>query len=68
MDITVGPNDTSVEIGAVGHGKAVSHTVIPGKTNTLPVPPLPPGTVLSVRAGKGLRMRVVYVEIIALDP
>jgi hypothetical protein len=66
IEISVGPNDHYVEIHS--GGKAQRHSVQPGRRNTLPVPPVPPGTVLTIRTGEGMRRRLIYVEIIAPGP
>lgn len=66
IDVSVGPNDDSVEVHAGGQGQ--THQVPPGKKVTVPVPPVPPGTVLTITVGKGLRTRILYVEVIAPSP
>jgi hypothetical protein len=63
LNVEVGPNDSEVEVSAGDDGSL--HPVTAGKTTPIPVPPVPPGTILSIRVGKGLRARVIYVEVIA---
>ena len=62
--VEVGPNDTTVEVDA-GTKPVTSHPVQPGKTATIPVPPVTPGTILAVTVGKGLRARMILVEVVA---
>jgi hypothetical protein len=63
--VEVGTNDDTVEVGPAGSGNRESHPVPPGRRVTVPVPPVPPGTILVVTAGRGLRRQVVFVEVIA---
>ncbi|MBM3973171.1 MAG: hypothetical protein FJ301_03620 [Planctomycetes bacterium] len=65
ITVEVGSNDTTVYVSAGSAGETVSHAVVPGKTNQLPVPPVPGGTVLWLWVGKGLNRRVVLVEVLA---
>ncbi len=65
LAVDVGTNDDTVEVGAVGQGHRESHPVPPGRRVTVPVPPVPPGTILVVAVGRGLRRHVVFVEVIA---
>lgn len=68
MTIEVGPNDTTVEISVGNSDQTVSVPVPPGKEAVVPVPNVPPGSVLWVSVGKGLRRRTILVEVIALAP
>jgi hypothetical protein len=63
IEVDVATNDPSVEIS--DGASSSSHPVGPGKRVTIPVPPVPPGTVLAVVVGRGLRARVRLVEVIA---
>ncbi len=51
-----------------GGGTATTHPVDPatGKAS-IPVPPVPPGTVLAVYVGKGLRRRIILIEVLDQD-
>ncbi len=68
VNVDVGPNDASVEINVAGSGKSTSVKVEPGKTASIPVPPVPGGTALWITVGQGLRKRVILVEVIAPGP
>lgn len=68
ITVNVGPNDSTVEISVAGTDKAQVVDVEPNKDATITVPPVPPGTFLFVTVGKGLRARVIVVEVIALSP
>ncbi|HEX5050331.1 MAG TPA: hypothetical protein VFZ65_01035 [Planctomycetota bacterium] len=64
MEIEVGTNDPTVEV-STGGPETSSHSVPPGRKVTIPVPPVPGGTILFVTVGRGLRIRVILVEVIA---
>lgn len=68
VSVDVGPNDSTIEVSAAGSDKTQSHSVTPNKTATFPVPQVPPGTILFITVGKGLRARVIEVEVIAPSP
>jgi hypothetical protein len=68
VTVNVGPNDTSVEVSAAGSSNTTTHDVEPNKDATIPVPNVPPGTIVFITVGKGLRARVLAVEVIALSP
>jgi hypothetical protein len=68
IDIEVGPNDSSVQVSAAGQADTSSFPVPPGKQVSIPVPAVPPGTVLAISVGKGLTRRVIYVEVVATSP
>ncbi len=65
VTVEVGPNDSTVEVkdGDPNHSK--SYDVEPGKTAQIPVPNVPPGTVLLIRVGRGARARLLMVEVVA---
>ena len=64
IDVQVGPNDSAVQVSS-GPGSTTTHDVPGTKAVTIPVPPVAGGTMLVVTVGKGLRRRVVLVEVIA---
>lgn len=66
IEVEVGPNDTTVEVSSGTQAGTKVYTVTPGKTVSIPVPPVPGGTIVSVSVGTGARARVVLVEVIAL--
>lgn len=68
VTVNVGPNDTSVEVSAAGSDNTKTHDVEPNKDATIPVPEVPPGTILFITVGKGLRARVIEIQVIALSP
>ena len=65
FEVEVGTGDPSVEVSTPGPGSTKSYPVPPGKKVTIPVPPVPGGTILLVRVGRGLRARIILVEVIA---
>lgn len=69
IEIDVGTNDAVVEIDLGGAGGSGSlHLVPPGKHISIPVPPVPAGTVIAVIVGTGSRQRAVYVEVVSTPP
>jgi len=68
IDVQVGPNDSTVEVSVSGSSESSSHNVGPGKAATVPVPSVPSGTLLYISIGKGLRRRLVVIEVVALAP
>ena len=67
ITIDVGPNDATVEISQPGGSGTISVPVDPGKQATFPVPNVPPNTLLIISVGKGLRSRVIVVEVVAAE-
>ena len=66
IDVHVGTNDSEVEVSAGGPGAPTAWPVGPGRDAHIPVPNVPAGTVLAVAVGKGLRRRVLLIEVV--DP
>jgi hypothetical protein len=66
--VELGPNDSTVDIVLTGGGKVASHSVTPGKEVTLPVPPVPGGTLIFISVGKGSRRRYHVIEVVAPAP
>lgn len=66
ITVDIGANDATIEIkdGTPGNSKTVD--VTPGKQASIPVPPVPGGTVLTISIGKGARARTILVEVISL--
>jgi hypothetical protein len=64
MSVELGPNDSSVEVGPTGT-TPTTHKVEPGKSADIPVPDVPPGTILLVRIGRGSHARFHLVEVVA---
>ncbi len=67
VNVRVGTNDGSVESNSGGSGTQ-SHEVPPSKSVPLPIPVVPPGTMIAVSVGKGLRQRVILIEVISPGP
>jgi hypothetical protein len=65
ISVDVGPYDTSVDVKIAGSSDSSTFEVEPGKGVTIPVPPVPGGTLLFVTVGKGLRARVIVIEVIS---
>ncbi len=68
VTVNVGPNDASVEVSSAGSSDTTTHDVEPNKDASIPVPNVPPGTFLFITVGKGLRARVIVVQVIAPSP
>lgn len=68
ITINVGPSDDTVEVGIAGESGATSHLIPGNKDTSIPVPNAPPGTIIIIRIGKGIRRRRILVEIVAPTP
>ena len=68
ITVNVGSADDVVEIGIGGSTDTQSFNVPGDKDAQVPVPPVPPGTVLVVRVGKGARTRRFLVTVVAPSP
>jgi len=68
VTVDVGPNDDTVSVSNAGTGERSDHDVAPGKSNVIPIPNVPGGTWLYIKVGKGLRARVIAVEVISSSP
>ncbi len=67
IEIEVGPNTGPVDVNVPGGG-VTRHPVDPGsKKAVIPVPPVPAGTMLAISVGRGLRRRVILVEVVDQD-
>ena len=65
IDVDVGVNDANVDIKDGNPANSRTHDVPPGKRASIPVPPVPDGTVLTVSVGKGARARTFLVEVVS---
>lgn len=65
IPVEVGSEDTFVEMDA-GTPIVVRHPVKPGRVTHIPVPNVPPGTVLLITVGSGMNIRSVLVEVIEI--
>lgn len=68
ITVNVGPNDSTVEINIAGTDKTEVVNVPPNKDASIQVPAVAPGTLLFITVGKGLRARMIVVEVVALAP
>ena len=68
ITIGVGPNDPSIEVVDTATGQSTAFPVTPGKDTQVPVPNVPSGTILHIRVGKGLRRRILVVEVVTTGP
>lgn len=68
MQVEVGPNETTVSVSSGSSSETTNHSVSPNKTASIPVPPVPPGTILEVTVGSGHRRRIILVEVISTGP
>ena len=66
ITVNVGPNDPSVEISNDSTGEVTTIPVERGKDTQVPIPNVPGGTVLFIRVGRGLRARIIIVEVVEL--
>jgi hypothetical protein len=66
IEVDVGANDSTVEVSGGNLQGTTVHQVEPGKRASIPVPAVPGGTILSICIGKGLRARIVLIEVVAL--
>jgi len=64
MTIEVATNDTVIHVVDAATGEGTSHPVAGGKVTRVPVPALPAGSVILVSVGRGLRARVIAIEIV----
>jgi hypothetical protein len=65
ITVQVASNDATVAMVDASTGSRIHVDVQPGKTATLPVPNVPPGTFLIVSVGRGLRASFLFVEVVS---
>jgi hypothetical protein len=66
VTIEVGPNENTIEVHAGGQGDTKSYRVEPDKSASIPIPAVPPGTILALYVGTGPNRRRLYIEVVAL--
>lgn len=66
--VEVASNDRQIDVLNPATGEITHHDVPPGKSVTVPIPPVPPGSVLLVRAGRGRRASWLVIEVVAPSP
>lgn len=64
IEVSVGPNDTTIEVSMGGADDVKTYDIPSSKTVTISIPNAP-GYVVSLAVGKGLAKKIVYVEIVA---
>lgn len=68
ITITVGPNDTTLDIKQIDGSTLATLPATPGKSITIPVPHVPSGSALVIRLGDAQRKRAKVVEILQPSP
>jgi hypothetical protein len=68
ITVNVGSNEPSVEVNEAGSTGSTSIPVEPNKDTPIPVPPVPPGTVLFITIGRGANAKTFEVLIVAPGP
>lgn len=68
IEIDVGTNDATIEINTGGLTPRQIITVPPNKHLSVPVPPVPAGTIVIIVVGKGVSRRATYVEVVSTPP
>lgn len=68
ITIEVAGNDQQIDVRNPTTGEVTRHAVPPGKSVTVPVPAVPVGSVLVVRAGRGRRASWLVIEVVAPSP
>ncbi|MFY9345087.1 MAG: hypothetical protein WAT39_21530 [Planctomycetota bacterium] len=63
IDVDVASGDASVQVSSASG--TTSHPVPPGGRVSIPVPPVPAGTLLFVMVGRGRRMSVILIEVLS---
>lgn len=68
ITVEVVTSDAFVQVSAGAPGDALHFRVPTDRTVVIPVPAVPPGTILQISVGRGLRRRAILVEVVALAP
>lgn len=68
ITINVGHNVRSIEVSDPTTGTTTDHDVQPGKDTAIAMPNVPGGTVVRIRAGKGVNADILLVETVAPGP
>lgn len=66
IPVDVGTPGGILDVHAPG-GPVARVPVKPGRTARIPVPPVPPGTVLLLTVGTGANRRIVLVEVVEAE-
>jgi len=64
FQVESGTSDPTIEVTDVATGVTQSFPVDPSKSTSIPVPAVPPGSVLIVSVGRGRRARVALIEVL----
>jgi hypothetical protein len=67
VPVQVGTGDKAVESNT-GSPTTRQHPVRADGRATVPLPPVPPGTIVAITVGRGLQQRVILVEVVAPGP
>ena len=62
--VDVGSADTSVQLGSAEGGLLGSYPVGGSRRVVIPVPAVPGGSLLWVRAGRGVDAKVILIEVV----
>jgi hypothetical protein len=68
ITVQTGAAAGSIEIGVLGTNESTRHDVSSTKNTTIPVPSVPPGTVLVIRVGRGNRRRRILITVVSPSP
>ena len=68
ITINVGPSDQTVEVGVLGTPDSTRYQVQANKDTPLPIPPVPAGTVLVIRVGKGPNRHRILITVVSPMP
>lgn len=67
VSVDVGTGHRMVESNT-GSSTTRQHPVGADGRATVPLPPVPPGTVVAITVGRGLQQKVILVEVVAPGP
>jgi hypothetical protein len=68
VSVEVGPNDGSLHVTNSNTGGETRIPTTPGKTTVVPIPNVPPGTIIAITIGRGSNQRIIYVEVVSTGP
>ena len=58
-------SDVRIEVAVVGHSESTTYTLVADGTASVPVPPVPGGTLLTISVGSGPNTHSVLVEVVS---
>jgi hypothetical protein len=68
IPVEVGPNDASITVTNSSTGGENKISTTPGKDTTVPIPNVPPGTLIYITIGRGANRRTILVEVVSTGP